>query len=91
MAKLKAKRFRQIFDYLDQDKDGVIDLLDLTTGLLRLFCCLLMLGWAVLCCAELSWGCTVDMSAHVCLVSRVSLGLCLIRLLHAMHVSLCYA
>ena len=32
MARLKAKRFRQIFDYLDQDQDGVIDLLDLTTG-----------------------------------------------------------
>lgn len=33
MAKLKAKRFRQIFQYLDQDQDGVIDLLDLTTGI----------------------------------------------------------
>lgn len=32
MARLKAKRFRQIFNYLDQDQDGVIDLLDLTTG-----------------------------------------------------------
>ena len=33
MARLKTKRFRQIFNYLDQDQDGVIDLLDLTTGL----------------------------------------------------------
>ena len=32
MARLKAKRFRQIFHYLDQDQDGIIDLLDLTTG-----------------------------------------------------------
>ena len=32
MARLKAKRFRQIFDYLDQNHEGVIDLLDLTTG-----------------------------------------------------------
>lgn len=32
MARLKAKRFRQIFKYLDQNGDGFIDLLDLTTG-----------------------------------------------------------
>ncbi len=32
MARLKAKRFRQIFNYLDQDQDGVIDLLDLATS-----------------------------------------------------------
>ena len=32
MARLKAKRFRQIFKYLDQNQDGLIDLLDLTTG-----------------------------------------------------------
>ncbi|KAL3139442.1 hypothetical protein ABBQ38_003772 [Trebouxia sp. C0009 RCD-2024] len=33
MARLKTKRFRQIFDYLDQEHEGVIDLLDLTTGM----------------------------------------------------------
>ncbi len=32
MARLKAKRFRQIFNYLDQDQAGVIDLLDLATS-----------------------------------------------------------
>ncbi len=32
MARLKAKRFRQIFNYLDQDQTGVIDLLDLATS-----------------------------------------------------------
>ena len=32
MSRLKAKRFRQIFKYLDQKQDGFIDLLDLTTG-----------------------------------------------------------
>lgn len=32
MARLKAKRFRQIFKYLDQKQDGFVDLLDLTTG-----------------------------------------------------------
>ena len=32
MARLKAKRFRQIFAYLDQNQAGVIDLLDLATG-----------------------------------------------------------
>ncbi|DBA69216.1 TPA: hypothetical protein ACH3X2_013047, partial [Trebouxia sp. C0005] len=31
MARLKAKRFSQIFNYLDQDQAGVIDLLDLAT------------------------------------------------------------
>lgn len=33
MARLKTKRFRQIFDYLDQEHEGVIDLLNLTTGM----------------------------------------------------------
>ena len=32
MARLKAKRFSQIFNYLDQDQAGVIDLLDLATS-----------------------------------------------------------
>ena len=32
MARLKAKRFRQIFNYLDQDQAGVVDLLDLATS-----------------------------------------------------------
>lgn len=47
MARLKAKRFRQIFTYLDQNQAGVIDLLDLATGgllshdlLLLLACCI---------------------------------------------------
>lgn len=35
MTRLKAKRFRQIFNYLDQDQEGVIDLLDIATSMPR--------------------------------------------------------
>ena len=42
MARLKAKRFRQIFEYLDQDQDGLLDLAELLSGrlaaLTRLLC-----------------------------------------------------
>ena len=32
MARLKSKRFRQIFEYLDQDQDGLLDLAELLSG-----------------------------------------------------------
>ncbi len=39
MNKLKAKRFTQIFEYLDQDQDGLLDLGHLVTGKSSDFAC----------------------------------------------------